>query len=470
MTEKYKDLMKNIGIFTIGNFASKILVFFLVPLYTSVLSSEEYGNYDIVVSTIQLLLPIITINIADAVMRFMMEKDANREAVVTIGIKYTFIASMIIMVMVLLLKKTHLFSKYVDEYWYLIALYFIFYMLQNFLPQIAKGVGKTIEIGIAGVLGTAVTVISNIIFLLVMKLGLKGFFLANIMGNAVPAFYYIVRLKVWKLVTWKKKENDLEKRMLRYSAPLILVGIGWSLNSSLDKYITTAICGLTANGLLAIAYKIPNILSVFQLIFNQAWSISAIKEYNTEESKEYYTTIITNVNMIITIASSFLIILVRPLAGIMYSNEFYNAWSYVPFLLVSSTFNLVAGFLGPILAAEKNSKAMGKSALYGIAVNVVFNYVLIMILGVLGATMATAMSSFVIYWVRRLAAKNMINDSFDGVIYRSWGLMIVLACVEIWMQNYWIEVGIFILILFLYRKMFGMYISYAKKLLATRKK
>ncbi|HAQ8217931.1 TPA: oligosaccharide flippase family protein, partial [Enterococcus faecium] len=52
---KTKYLIKNMGILTISNFSSKILVFLLVPLYTSVLSTTEYGTYDLTISTATLL-------------------------------------------------------------------------------------------------------------------------------------------------------------------------------------------------------------------------------------------------------------------------------------------------------------------------------------------------------------------------------------------------------------------------------
>ena len=61
--EGFRYLLKNTGLLTISNFSSKLLVFLLVPLYTSVLTTEEYGIFDMVQTTISLLLPILTINI-----------------------------------------------------------------------------------------------------------------------------------------------------------------------------------------------------------------------------------------------------------------------------------------------------------------------------------------------------------------------------------------------------------------------
>nr|HAK42623.1 polysaccharide biosynthesis protein [Clostridium sp.] len=60
---KYKYLAKNMGFLTISNFGTKILSFFLVPLYTSILTTEEYGTYDLFNTTIGILVPFLTLNV-----------------------------------------------------------------------------------------------------------------------------------------------------------------------------------------------------------------------------------------------------------------------------------------------------------------------------------------------------------------------------------------------------------------------
>ena len=63
---RYKYLLKNIGLLTLSSFTTKLLSFFLVPLYTNVLSTTEYGTYDMFNTTIGVLLPILTLNIQES--------------------------------------------------------------------------------------------------------------------------------------------------------------------------------------------------------------------------------------------------------------------------------------------------------------------------------------------------------------------------------------------------------------------
>ena len=90
-------LIKNTGILAIGSFSSKILVFLLVPIYTSVLTTGEYGDYDIIFSSISLLIPILSLNISDAVLRFPLDKDADIPRIAHIGISLTLVSGCIIL-------------------------------------------------------------------------------------------------------------------------------------------------------------------------------------------------------------------------------------------------------------------------------------------------------------------------------------------------------------------------------------
>ena len=97
MKKKYKYLLKNVGVLTIGNLSSKILIFLLVPLYTSVLSVEEYGVYDLAASMVQLLMPVATCGIIGGVMRFIMDQSSDRQEVIRIGIFYVVKSSLAVM-------------------------------------------------------------------------------------------------------------------------------------------------------------------------------------------------------------------------------------------------------------------------------------------------------------------------------------------------------------------------------------
>ncbi|HEV0580212.1 TPA: oligosaccharide flippase family protein, partial [Streptococcus pneumoniae] len=199
---KYKELAKNTGTFALANFSSKILIFLLVPIYTKVLTTTEYGFYDLVYTTIQLLVPILTLNISEAVMRFLMKEDVSKKSVFSIAILDIFLGS-IIFCLLLLVNQIFSLSELISQYSIYIMVIFAFYTLNNFLIQYSKGIDKIGVTAISGVISAAVMLSMNILLLVVLNWGLLGFFIANICGYVIPCVYIIVKLKLWDLFELK---------------------------------------------------------------------------------------------------------------------------------------------------------------------------------------------------------------------------------------------------------------------------
>lgn len=430
MNSRFKYLVKNVGILTLSNFASKIMVFLLVPLYTRVLSTAEYGTYDLVVSTVQLLFPLLTLNIVDAVMRFSLDKAYSIEDIAIIGIRYIARSYIPIALFLAICIKGDILAQ-INGYEFLIFLYFIFYVLNQFFIQFAKGLEKIFDMGAAGVLATIVLLGGNLYFLLILKSGLYGFFLANILSQVIPCLYFAFRLKIWKYFKKIKINRILQKEMLLYCLPLIFTTLGWWVNNVSDRYAVAFICGTAANGVLSVAYKIPSILNTVQQIFIQAWQISAIKEYGRNETKKFYGETFLYLNFLMCFCCSILIMASKFLAYLLYAKDFYTAWQYVPFLLIASVLNSASGFLGPILLAVKDSNSMAKSAVYGAVSNIILNVLLIYFVGIQGAVIATALSSYIIYIVRKKSVGNMIIIKSYWKVSLTWGILCIQALAEI---------------------------------------
>lgn len=447
---KYRYLLKNVGVLTIGNFSSKILVFLMVPIYTSALSTSDYGIYDLTFATIQILMPLLTLSIIDSVMRFIMDKTTAKEDVAFIGLKFISISIMLAGVMLMIFQHINLFSG-IQKYEILIFLYYIFYVLNQYGIQFAKGMECVTDMVVANILGSAFMFLLNILFLLLIDWGLRGFFIANILGQAIPAIYFGIRLKLWRYIHQGKADKVLQKEMLAFSSPLIINAMGLSANRYLGRYIVAAICGISANGLLSVAFKISDVLNVLYGVFMQAWIISAVKEYETDGYKNFCTTTFLYFNALSCFLCCGLIFFTKPVAGIIFAEDFFVAWKYVPFLLISTTLNGVAGFIGQILAAQKNSNVMAKSAIYGFLVNVIMCIMLTYFVGIQGAAIASVLASYVFYCVRKYAVGDLLNDSINKRIVMSWVVLCIQAVIEIYAGLYLIQLVLIAVQIILYR-------------------
>lgn len=430
MNEKFKYLFKNIGALFLGNFSSKILVFLLVPLYTRTLTTTEYGSYDLLNTTVQFLTPLLSFNIADAVMRFTIgaSKDEQRTTF-SIAVKYIIVSLILIMLgtgVTAALFPDGIVRKYFWEF----ILLFASYNIHRIIIQFARGLDDISGLSITGVFSTFCMIALNVLFLLCFKFGLKGYFYANILSSVFSTVFLIVRDKMPRYVRLDRNvliRGSYEKEMIVYCVPLILNTLSWQINNMADRYAVTFFCGLAANGIYSISYKIPGVLNAVQSIFIQAWQLSSIKEHTSGSRDEFYTTIYKGVQFIMVMLCSTLIIFTKLAAKILFANEFYEAWVYVPVLTIYIVLNTLSGTVGAVFSAEKDSKTLATSAVLGAAVNIVLNIVLIYFFGVQGAAVATLISSMVIWLIRNVRARKYVNMKIS---YRLSALMYILLIAQ----------------------------------------
>lgn len=429
MKSKYSYLSKNVLLFAISSFAPKLLSIILVPIYTGYLTTAEYGTADLITTTVALLIPIFTLDIQDAVMRFALDKKYRHDDVFSVALRILLIGTAMVLVgvaFVVILNIEGLKKSYLVFF----AVNYVNTALYNNVSLFCRGIDKVKTMVVGGIINSVVTLVSNVLFLTVFHWGLNGYLLANSLGAAVALLYCILNAEIYRYVKFNIPKQ-LHKEMVAFSFPLIFSVLAWWVNNALDRYMITWLCGVAASGLYAISYKIPSLLTVFQNIFTQAWSISAVKDFDKDDSDSFIRNTYTTLNCALTIICSGCMIVNIPVAKILYSNEFFTAWHYVPPLLISVVFNAMALFIGSIFTAVKDTKTLSRSTLIGAAANIVFNVILISAFEAYGAALATLIGYGVTLAMRLILLRKHIqlrlNWIRDGMLYLLLIVQMVLS-------------------------------------------
>ena len=347
MKNKYSYLSKNILLFSISSFGQKILAFLLVPLYTSVLSTADYGTVDLITTTVSILVPVFTINISEGVLRFTL-KDKDNKDYFSYGIYMTIKAALILLVLLFLLSiipVEYSFKKYYAWMYLIFIANCIYGLFQNYL----RAVDKVPIMVFSSLLNTVVMLVSNIILLVYIKIGITGYFVSMFLGIMAANIYMLFKGKLVRCITLDFKNNPkMKKECISYCFPTIFTALAWWINSSLDKYFVTGMLGVSENGIYSVSYKIPTILGVFQNIFSQAWMLSAINEYDADDSDGFFGKTYEMYNSLMIFCCEGIMIFNILLSRILYAKDFFVAWKYVPLLLLSSLFSALSGYLGSI--------------------------------------------------------------------------------------------------------------------------
>ena len=397
-TNKYKELSINTILFSISSLGTKFIAFLFIPLYTNILSTGDYGQIDLVTATVQLLIPVLTLNIQDAILRFALEKENTPGKVLGSGIKLVG-GGCVLLGSALLLGCFGGWLTWERQYMQFLFWSFAGGAVNNCFTMYLKARNKVRILTISGLLNTLITCVLNVMFLLVIPLGVTGYLIANVAGTwmSIGIMYFVGQ--IYREIQLKT-DAGLMKQMLIYSLPLVVNSLAWWLNNASDRYILTFFCGTAINGIYAVAYKIPTILSTMQRVFYNAWSISAITEFDSSDGDGFIGNIYSIYSGISYIGCSVIMLANIMLAKLLYAKEFYEAWRFVPVLLIGTTFNGIALFEGCIFTAVKKTKEVSFTTLLGAGINTVLNILLIPSMGAMGAALATMIGYFVIWVIR----------------------------------------------------------------------
>ncbi len=446
-----RELAVNTGLFAISSFGSKIISFLLLPLYTAVLSTGDYGTVDLINSTVGLLVPLLTLNIQDAVLRFGLGGDAEPEEILSIGLRMTAGGSCVLFLIVTILLAYHI-APFDSAYCVFLVAMFVFTALSNVLTMYAKSQDHVTSLVVSGIGNTLIMSVSAILLLVVAKAGVVGYMASMILGCLFSTVYLFFVCKAWRGVS-VKVQRGLLGSMIALSAPLVANSLAWWINDVSDRYVVTFVCGAASNGIYAVAYKIPTILSTLQTIFYNAWAISAVKEFDPKDADGYLGRMYELYSGAMSIACSVIMLLDVPLAMVLYSSDFFEAWRFVPLLLVGVFLNGLALFEGCLFTAARKTKAVSWTTIAGACVGIVSCVGLTCAIGPLGAAVATVVG-YVVTWATRTAV--MIRSVVQLRV--SWGneaatltLLLVQAVVAMQWGMQPLQLLLFFFVLFLRR-------------------
>ena len=418
-----KYLIKNTAIFAIGNFATKFISFFLIPLYTNVLTTTEYGIVDLLYALCSVLMPLLTLNICEAVLRFAMDKDADTAKIMSIGNLLIIISAVLGLISIPILNSIEAYSEYSSYFYlYLVTLG----MSQIFLCNL-KGQEKLIDYSVGNFIHTLAIAIFNILFLVVFEMGIKGYFLAYTISNIVTALYAFIRGKVILSIKNFKFDKKLFIEMTKYSVLLIPNSFMWWIMNSSDRVMVANFLGESANGIYAISYKLPTLLTTITTVFTHAWIYSAVNENESEDKEEYTNYVFKKLVAIIFLLSSGMMMIIKPFLSIYVTKEYFGAWQYTPFLFIGFTFLTLASFLSSSYNVNKDSKGFLFSGMGGAVVNIVFNFILIPIIGISGAAIATCLSYIAVFVYRIIDTKKYVKIN---IFYKEFFLAVLLIITQ----------------------------------------
>lgn len=438
-----KTLAKNTAILAFGKICTQFISFFLLPLYTSILATEEYGIFDLLVTYSTLLLPLVNWQFDQGLFRFMLDKRGNKEEQaklfsVVIG---SGIAQSIVFTILFFIVKPFL----TIEYSTFLLLYVVLHVFTAILLQFVRGLGYSSKYAIASFISAVSTVVLNVVTLAVLKWGLVGLFAATLVSQGLTIIYLILTSKCWQYFSFKYLNKSTFKDIRNYSLPLIPNNLAWWVVNASDRAVISHMINLSANGIFTVASKFSNIFIQFYNIVNLSWTETVSLHINDEDRDSFLTETITTFYKLFSSACFGVVALMPFVFPYMINSKYADGYNQVIILMYAMLFRVLVGLYSCVYVAKKESKKIAYTSMAAAVINLIVDLLLIKKIGLYAASLSSLIAFLIMFIIRYIDITKTIKMKIKKSVAISSIALGVLLVFTYYSGNIYIQLAAVVL-------------------------
>jgi len=397
MFDKLKQLTKDTAIYGISTIVGRFLTFLLVPFYTNVFTTRDFGVYSNLYIFIAVFNVVLVYGMDAAFLKFASVPviGDDKDNFSTPFLSVFSIAVLVTCVLMLLKAPIYWILDVPSDFYYLMyfACSILFFDAICVLPFIKLRLEhKAKKFATFKIINIVVNVFLNLFLILKLKWGIEAVFVSNLAASIVS--FLLLFPSIVKSFRFKINKTLL-KRLLKFGLPYFPAGLAAMLIQGVDRPILTHLTNLSTSGLYSANYKLGIFMLLFVNMFQYAWQPFFLQNAQEKNAKEIFSKVLTYFTLAASIILIVLSLFISDLAKIhilghsVIGKEYLSGLNIVPVILFAYMFNgLYQVFIAGIYIKEKSLYVPMMTGL-GAAVNIVLCFVLIPILNITGAALAT---------------------------------------------------------------------------------
>ena len=445
MTKESK-LLKNTAIIAIGNLFTKCISFFMIPLYTSLMTTQQSGIVDLISTYTSLLIIVLTLQLEQGIFRFLIDVRDSYEK------QKKYISTTILVLSVVNTIITIFMFIILQCFQYKYTIYFILIIISGVglyvLLQIPRGLGNSMVYATGSCLNGSLCVILNTVFIAGLHWNVKGMLLASILSQGIASIYVILKIKLWEYIDIQKFDKKVLKRLLRFSLPLVPNTLCWWVVNVSDRIIIKAFLSVAANGIYSIACKFPSTFSMVTNIFYTAWSEGAAETAEDQNRQSYYNNIMNAAVKFYSSACMGIIVILPLIFGYLVKNDFRNAYNYIPILMIAALFHSIADLYCSIYTAFKMTKQIAKTTVISAIINAVTNIILVKYIGLYAAAISTFLAYVIIAIYMHMEIKKEVSINYERKFLLREVIVYMIVLYVYYCKNIYVEMMIILPVAF----------------------
>ena len=401
-------LLGNTLVFALGGLAVKAVSLVLMPLYTTALTAGEYGTAELLNSAIEIVLPLLSLGVVEALYRFSIDDDVPKDEL--------FAGSLVVLGGgIVCTGALCALGSALWDMGHAAAFFALFCSVCVFkaTTQLARGLGHVRRFVVYGLINALAMVVATYVLLVHAHAGIEGYLWSYSIGYLVGGITAFLGSAEYRFLAPFRVDRELLRRMLVYSLPLVPNLLSWWLVSVSGRYVVLWGSGLASAGLFTAASKMPSLINIVASVFQQAWQYSTAREINSPDRGAFFGSVLRGYSLATLTAAGLVIALNRPISRVMLQAEFAEGWRYVPLLMLAATFGVMTIFFGTFYQALMNSRMLMASTALGAVVNVILGVALVPFMGPWGAGLAGAVAYALVLVVRARDLRHRIDLPMD---------------------------------------------------------
>ncbi|MEW6506530.1 MAG: polysaccharide biosynthesis C-terminal domain-containing protein [Bacteroidota bacterium] len=400
MIEKIKELTKDTFIYGISTIAGRFLGFLLIPFYTNVpsITESDFGIYSNIYAYMALFVIIFIYGMDAAFMKYSsLAEVSDKKDNFSTPFLFVTITS-IVLCLLLLLGKNSLISlmeipgNYSNIYYYFIIILFLdaVAIIPFASLRLKRKAGKFTLIKLVNII---LNLGLNLFLILKLKMGIEAIFISNLAASLfslavlIPEIFSNLKFRI---------DGPIIKKMLKFAFPYLPGAIAAMAVQVIDRPIVLAMTDAKTLGIYQANYKLGIFMMLFVSMFHYAWQPFFLNNAKEENAKDLFAKILTLFLLAASVIWIVLTLFVSDFASwevlngkTIIGKNYLSGLYIVPAVLLGYLFHgLYVNFTAGIYIEEK-TKFFPLVTGIGAVVNILVNILLIPIIGILGAALAT---------------------------------------------------------------------------------
>lgn len=434
---KSREFAKNTLILLLGKFTTQFMSLLLLPLYTSKLSTGDYGAVDLIQSYIALLVPVLTLRMDSATFRFLVDCRQSPEKTKKAISNVLFILMWSVIVASIVAVTIASFVTFSNSFW--VVLNLLILMVSGVTLQILRGTGKLSQYALASVITGVSTLVMNVILIALLDHGAVSILISSSFANTICIVFVFFAAKLYKNFSFSLVSKRILKEYLKFSVPMIPNSLSWWVVNVSDRTIIRIFLGAAANGIYTVSCKFSSILNSVFSIVNVSWQESASLHIDDRDRDVFFTKMINQLLIFFSSIALLILVAIPIFYDFLIGEQYWESYDFIPVLLYANSWNVLISLIGGIYVAKKETKAIAITTALSAAINILVDLVLINFIGLHAATISTLVAYMAMAFYRIFDCQKYVKYKFDVKRFSLFTLVFIASSIVYHINISWLN-------------------------------